>query len=608
MLPTNIAESGAARTGRTQVFGLSEHRSRRRQRFQLARAIHSDDPVRLAVIAHLSELSDLTGADRAAAVWIDEYGESAPHPHVLLDLVSDRPRRSFAAEPLERAWEIGLPGVYDSAGGAGRTWADGGSMFTVALGSDGARSWFLVCDSVGPRPRLGEEDRQRALFLSGECASALLHQDLDTSTEDGVVRLRAPETKGFVGFPVLQDCEGREDRPEVSAKVEQRFLVVRLARALVDGDVGYGAEGAWGARVDAVRDQLSGRSRKGGDPVEAWEPLLGALASRDLEATADGLVVVGERAEVEGHVHGAVELYRCAFDAAAAVMYADAAVDASRYRGRVLRRAARWEAAVRSYEVAYEVALAAGFAAKAAQSLGGLAAVRQELGNLPKARSGYQDALELAGRSGSRDVLASIHHGLLALEHAAGNLDVALRHGWIAVGSYEDVSGRVRCLASLAGALVDLGDHVAAEDAWSVVARDATDVYYRTYALDALAYLAALRGDLGDFERRAAACDALGWESGPRSAKAEILHYRGLSYQALGMRDAAERWLRRAIRHAEEFGLNRTLFRSEEALDRLLQEEVPREFEKASSTKPSAPREVREGLREMRRAVAGASV
>ena len=606
MLSTNLGDSDPAVAARNHVVGLSDHRNRRRQRLELARAIYSGDPVRLAVVTHLSELSDITGADRAAAVWVDEYGDSVAHTHVMLDLMSDRPRRSFPVEPLERAWEIGLPGVYESIG-ANRRAGDGASRFAVALGSDGARSWFLVCESVGPRARLSDDDRQRALFVSGECAGALLHQDLDT-TEAGGLRVRDAQSRGFVGFPVLKDCEGSEDRVDVNARVEQRFLVLRAARALVDEDAGAGESGLWDERMVALEAEVFRRAEDGGDTEDVWSTVLAALRARDLVGLARGLTVVGQRAEVEGHLNGAMALYRCAFDAAAAVMHAEVAVDAARFQGRVERRSARWERAVGAYRLAGEVARAAGLDAKAAQALGGLASVRQEIGNLPLARSGYQDALELATRSGVRDVIASIHHGLLALEHAAGNLDVALNHGWTAVGSYEDPSGRVRGLAGLAGALVDYGDRATAEDAWTVVSREAEDVYYRIYAFDALAYLAALRGDLAAFEENAAACDALGWEDGPKSAKAEILYYRGLSYQALGMLDAAERWLGRAVRHAEAFGLNRTLFRAEEALKRLTDAPTPIEVQLAGKTEPSAPQEVREGLREMRRVAVGASV
>ena len=610
MLPTNIGNSDSAPAARTQVVGLSEHKSRRNQRLQLARAMQSGDPVRSVLIEHLVALAEITGADRAAAVWVDEYSATDVRPLVTLDLLCDRPRRAFPVEPLERAWAAGLPGVYEGLRGSTRSPSEPASQFAVALGSDGARSWFLVCDSVGLRARLSEPDRQRALFLSGEAAGALLHQDLDRDRDTGILRIRDSGARGFVGFPVLEDCEGREDDVTVTATVEQRFLAVRLARSLVDEEPGDADAARWADRVESTRVEIVERARRGGDALQEWSDLLDALARKDLSDVAEGLVAAGKRAEIEGHTHGALELYRCAFDAAAVVLEPGPAVDAARFRGRIQRRSARWAESIRAYQLAYRVAAAAGLTGKAAQALGGLASVRQEIGNLPEARKGYQEALELASRSGSRDVLANIHQGLLALEHAAGNAGVALRHGWAAVATYEDPDGKVRCLANLAGTLVDVGDRAAAEDAWTIVARQARDVYYRTYAHDALAYLAALRGDLGEFEAQAALCDALGWESGSKSAAAEILYYRGLSYRALGMLDAAERWLTRAVAHADRFGLNRTLFRAEEALDQLRQMAagLARAAIESETTAPSAPPEVREGLREMRRAAVGALV
>ena len=162
--------------------------------------------------------------------------------------------------------------------------------------------------------------------------------------------------------------------------------------------------------------------------------------------------------------------------------------------------------------------------------------------------------------------------------------------------------GRIRCLAGLAGALVDFGDRAAAEDAWTVVAARTHEAYYQIYAHDALAYLAALRGDDAEFERQAAACDALGWKSGPRSATVEILHYRGLSYRALGRRRESAEWLGRAVAFAAEHKFHRTLFKAETALQEL---EAPPAVGTIPS-EPTAPAEVREGLRSMRRMTAAA--
>jgi len=606
MLPTNIGGPRHGQGPRIQVVGLSDHRSRRRQRLLLARAMQSGDPVRSELLEHLNELTDILGADRAAAVWIDEYAGDSVHAHVTLDLLSDRPRRSFPVEPLDCAWELGLPGVFEGSTDAAKRIGEGAGLFAVALGSDGVRAWFLACDSVGPRPRLGNEERQRVLFLAGACAGILLHQDLDQIGTEAHVRLQG---RGFTGFPVLEDCEGREDDASVTAKVEQRFVVVRLVRALLSQEPGSATSGDWAERVRITRAEVARREEQGGDPGQAWAPLLDELEAQRLPELADRLITVGERAEADGHEHGALELYRCAFEAAAFSMHAGAAVDAQRFQGRVYRRFARWDDALASYQRAYQIAEVAGLWEKASRVLVGLASVRKELGSLPDARRVYRDALDLAYRAGEKDAIATAHHGLLSFEHAAGNTHEALQHGWTAVATYEDAGRRIRCLANLAGALTDLGDRSAAEDAWTVVAETSDETYYRIYAHDALAYLAALRGDQTAFETQASACDALGWESGPRSAKAEILYYRGLSYRALGFRDAADRWLTKAVAFAEEFGFNRTLFRAEQAL-RELEELRSHELELvgSDSTTPSAPDEIRVGLREMRRAVADACV
>jgi tetratricopeptide (TPR) repeat protein len=603
MLPTNIGESGVIRTARNQVVGLFEHRSRRNQRLALARAMQSGDPVRAELVERLAELATLTGGDRAAAVWIDEYEDGAVHAFVTLDLLQDHPRRTFALEPLERAWERGLPGVYEGKAGSVATADEGSTQLAVALGSDGARAWFIVTDSVRAVKRMSAADREQALFLAGECAAALLHRDLDAMAGGS-----GGAGAGFVGRPMLDDWDENEGRPELRAKLEQRFLLLRMGRSVVEEGVGFETGRAWDERVEAARTELLERAAEGAEPEGAWTGLVDALRLQRLGDLARELLKAGERAERDGHAHGALEFYRCAFDAAAKVMDPSAAADAAALQGRVLRRSAEWDASSRAYQRAHGIALAVEDWARVARVLVGLAAVRQEMGSLPDARTRYHEALDMAQRAAAPEVLAIAHHGLLGLEHAAGDFEAALRHGWTAVGAYQERAGRVRCLASLAGVLVDYGDRSAGEDAWTVVAREAEDVYYLVYAHDALAYLAALRGDLHDFQRHAAACDRLGWESGPRSAKAEVLLYRGLSYGALHMPKEARSWLERAVEFSEGFGFNRTLFRAEEALRVLDRDETGGDRRRSppqpERVTPSAPTEIRDGLREMRSAAA----
>ena len=147
---------------------------------------------------------------------------------------------------------------------------------------------------------------------------------------------------------------------------------------------------------------------------------------------------------------------------------------------------------------------------------------------------------------------------------------------------------------------MDYGDHAAAEDAWTLVAHQSRDNFYLVYAHDALAHLAALRGDKTVFEEHAARCDAPDWESGSSSVKAEILYYRGLSHGRPGRLGEAGDWLRRAVAFTEEHRYNRQLFRAEEALKAL---SAPKPSDQEPT--PAAPTKLRDGLRTMRRELVG---
>jgi tetratricopeptide (TPR) repeat protein len=576
-----------------KVLRLDEYRERRTHRLHLAEALHRDSHKR-AILAHLVEIADLSAADRVATIWLDEYGNGLIHPHVVLDLSSDRPRRTFSAESLREAWELGVPGACDCAPAPGSM---APATLAVSLGSDGTRTWFLVAESAVARASLDSACRDRIMFLAGECAAVLLHRDLDLVAGGG----RSAAAVSFAGWRILEDLEGREPAEVESRRVAQRFVVGRLARMLVDEDLTLApdraADQARRARAELRSDLFAG------DPeAAAWHRVLDALEQGRHGVLAAELVQLADAVESQGHAHGALELYRCAFEIAAALGDPRPAVDAARLAGRLLRRRAEWDEARRWFETAHEIAGLTGMPDLAARALVGLAGIKKETGNLPAAREGLRHALALAETSADRETIALVHHTLMGVEQVAGNVADGLMHGWVAVGMYDSAAARMRCLAGLAGALADYGDRAAAEDAWSVVAHASDEEYYRIYAYDALAYLAALRGDAGSFETHSAACDALGWSAGQHAAKAEILYYRGLGYRALGRLEIAEHWLRQAVSFAEEHRFTRVLFLAEEAL-RMLVVASP----VAEATDPTAPPELREGLRAMRRELVGAA-
>jgi tetratricopeptide (TPR) repeat protein len=499
------------------VLRLQEYRDRRSSRLRLSHALHGADRRRNEVFRNLSEIAELTGADRAAAVWVDELGSRLIHPYVVVDQLSARPRRAFAYEPLSEAWQLGVPGARDRPAEPA---AAVPATFAVALGSDGTRAWFVVA---------------------------------------GLVRMH------------LED--------DLAAPPDRTAGQVRRARAEIADAIAAGPEAV------------------------LWEQALSALETGRLEDLAKTLVELGDTVEAQGHASGALEIYRCAFDISAAVGTPRSAVDAARLAGRLTRRRADWAEAERWFRITQDIAEAAGFHDAAARALVGLGGVKKELGNLPAARARFQQALAAAKASNDRETVALVHHGLLGIEQAAGNFAASLDHGWIAISEYQTPVGRTRCVASLAGALMEMGDHDAAEDAWSYVALASDEHYYLVYARESLAHIRALRGDREGFSRLARESEALGWASGASSATADALYTRGLSHEALGDLQLAQQWLRRAVKFAEDHKYNRVLFEAEDALRRLEAPTVIESTEEAAH--PAAPLEVREGLRAMRRQVAG---
>lgn len=579
------------------ILRLDDYRERRQQRLRLAASLYGADRSRSELLQHLVKVAGILGADRAATVWIDEFGPGLVHPHVVLDLLSDRPRRAFLAEPLRRAWEGGVPGLFETSTAAQR---GEGPCWTVAvaLGSDGTRSWFLVADAVSPSRGVGGEVRERLMFLAGECSAVVLHRDLDAmaSAEADVSAKGRPR---FAGWHILQDIEGREGDEDESRRIAMRFVVARLPRLLVEDDLAIPRDRlrqqAQRAREEVGRDS---KALDVGHEAVLWDQVLDAFQEADLERLGEALLTLAGAVESRAHLHGAAELYRTAYEIFAATGQISLAVDAARFTGRALRRLACWEEATRWYGIAREVAAAASLTGKVAMVLDGVANIHRERGNLPAARTTLLEALAFARESGDKEAMGSVCHGLAGAEHLCGHLQEAVQWGWRAVEAYPSPAERVMALATLGGILIDLGDLDAATDAWACARDLATNEYYRLYALDALGHICALRGDAAGFALWSEAADASGWESGPLPAKAEILQYRGLSWLALGDLDKARGYLERAVAFAEEHGFSRTLFAAEAALQGL--EGRAAQQQARCQQPPPAPREVRSGLRGMR--------
>jgi len=576
-----------------KVLRLEDHRGKKAFRLKLAEKLYGADPKRLAVFRHLTEVAELCEADRAATVWVDEYGPGSVHPHVVLDHLADRPRRLFSPEPLRRAWELGVPAAVDAQPDPTSSTP---TTLAISLGSDGMRAWFLVAESIARRPLLHESIRHRLMFLAGECAAVLLHRELDS-----MLNAEGPEGD-FPGWPILQDLEGRESDEEVGRRIAQRFVVGRVARMHLDDELVTAPERI-AEQVRRARMELPDAKQPADAEVAEWHRILDLLDRAASDELADRFIRLGDLVERQAHDHGALEMYSCAYEIATAMRLPRAAAEASRYMGNLLRRRASWEEADNRLTSAREIAELAGLRDVAARAMVGLSIMRQDAGNLPAARTGLQESLHVAEQSGDADTLAMVHHALMGVEQLAGNLSVSLEHGWVAVATYQSQERRTRCMAGLAATLTDCGDREAAEDAWSWVADRSDDAYYQIYAHDALGHLAALRGDRVAFARHSQQCDALGWMDKPGYAKAEILLHRGVSHRSLGDLPQAREWLTAAGTFAEEHKYNQVRFRVEEALASLAEESVE-PYPTAAPPTPVAPPEMRDGLRAMRRELA----
>ncbi|MGD2070895.1 MAG: tetratricopeptide repeat protein, partial [Gemmatimonadota bacterium] len=591
---------------KSKVLTLRHFRGRRSRRRAETFALHLPDLHRTNVLDHLWSALEITAADRAAAVWVDEYGPGLVHPHVVLDVGCDPPRLDFSLELVHRTWQQGVPGLVDIPDGdrsPGPGLAAGvGSAFAVSLGSDGLRAWFVVVDSPSARPRLAVDVVEELLFLSGECAGILLHRDMDgASGPDGSER-----DGRFAAWPVLRDAPDRDVADDDNRRIACRFVVARAARALIQEDLVIGRSDLE-ERIAGVRNELR-RLDEDDEEVASWESILGALERGDHPGLADTLYASARIAENRGHWHGAGELYRAARDVAAVAGVVGRGLDATRALGRTFRRLGEWDEASRWYGLAREAAHRLDDTAREARAVDGLATVRISRGDLPGARELLTAAVPMARAGGDPDAVGAVLHSLMTVAHTEGRLEDALRHGWEAVTSYEDEGGRLEALTALGGVFLEGRDLPAAEDAFQIVVSQGRDRVYRLYAVAGLALVSAHRRDAVEFRTRLADLDAAGFGDGPPELRAEVLLECGDGFLVLGDESEARRFYGRAATVAEEHGVSEYLIRAEEAIARLARRDEMERREAAADV-PVLDREdlrnIRGGLGRMRREVAG---
>lgn len=540
------------------VAVLDAYRSRRIQRLHQSLALNAADPQRNEVSRCLADVATATGADRVAVGYVDESEGLRFKAECLLDLLRSVPRKDFPPLPAA-AGTSSVPAFWET-GGSG----DRGSGLGVSLGGDGTRSWFLLADSLIARPASAPAVVEEVLFLAGRCAGVLLHKDLKTVESTDVQD---------TSLLVLNDLAGREDDSGGSRRIASRFVVVRALELAAAGAPSLQLE----AQAEVCGAELGALELD--DPeLPIWTRVAEGLRTGELRSLAREAVALGGVCERLVHMGSAESCYQIAFELAAEVGCVSLATDAARFRGRVLRRLGRWTEAETAYGHARALALAARDHERHGRVVSGMAAIARERGNLPRTRELLMVQLEIGRRSRIDAVLAAAHHDLMALDKLGGDLEGALQHGWSAVRLYGEGQGSLEALTDLAGVLTELGSYGPAEDAYSIVVDGIEHEAYRTHALAGLAYLAALRGDRMEFERRSGRVDPA-LARLPEALQAELLYERGLSHVALGDLGAAEKWFERARVQSEAWGVNKVSFDAEAALEEIRAGRSVRELE-----------------------------
>lgn len=162
----------------------------------------------------------------------------------------------------------------------------------------------------------------------------------------------------------------------------------------------------------------------------------------------------------------------------------------------------------------------------------------------------------------------------------------------------------MHAMTALAGCFLEAGELDAAADAYSIVLARLQVPEYLFAAREALAHIAARRGDEKEFEACARVSDEAGWEEDAGVwTRAQILLFRGLSHESLGRGAEARLWLERARACAESNGVNKVSFDAEAALARLAGDGATDGTVPDDGRPPEEMPAIRRGISAMRKAL-----
>jgi tetratricopeptide (TPR) repeat protein len=299
----------------------------------------------------------------------------------------------------------------------------------------------------------------------------------------------------------------------------------------------------------------------------------------DMSTILPRLMAYGRALDYEGNWILSNDVYQTILDYASPETEPDMVIDAHMQMGYCCRMTAQWDDAAYAYAQAGQIASAQGDIERVLRARIADAKLAIDRGNLPQAEVLLDDTINQARGSEALNEIRSLAlHERAAVAHMRGNFELAVKMGYDALQTMQNVTARDRVLADLAASFSELGVLSAARDALVIVAATAQELYLRWLAEINLLEIAAKQREEPAFEmyRRHLADQEL-----PATLAANYHLHVGRGYQMLGQMEPARTALERALSVAQNNKFNQLVFEAEKSLREL---EVAERIEEYTAT------------------------
>jgi hypothetical protein len=133
---------------------------------------------------------------------------------------------------------------------------------------------------------------------------------------DRIAALPSPDrARAYSCWSVFRDLEGSDRDPDLARRARLRFLVLRLARRLIDQGIAAVPIDSFERQIESVREELGLLPAR--DPERARiAAFLHCIRKRTPIEIATAILDLGEAAEAAEQEHAAEEFYHAALDLA----------------------------------------------------------------------------------------------------------------------------------------------------------------------------------------------------------------------------------------------------------------------------------------------------